>query len=473
MPRGASFALGAEDRRGMEDAGRHRILIGDDDPDLRALLADVLSEQGYQILQARTGNEVVRMVTTSPPDLLLLDLRLPDHDGLDLLRRFRDQEIKVPVIVITAHGSSTSAIQAIQLGAYDYILKPFELGDVVHRVRQFFEYQRLSAEVQKLRRLDTRELTERIIGNSAVMQEVYKLIGKVAQSDATVLITGETGTGKELVAETIHNFSAYRSGPLVKVNCAALPETLLESELFGHEKGSFTGALNQRKGRFELANRGTIFLDEVGEMSLNTQKKLLRVLQEKSFERVGGTTSIQVDCRVIAATNKNLLQEVAEGRFREDLYYRLNVVHIHLPPLRERKEDIPLLVEHFLHRYRAAPGAPPSRISEEAMELLLAHDWPGNVREMENTIERAVVLAQGGVITPEHLFLDPVRESRLVDLEQRVSGGDSLQEILADVERRTLKLALERTRQDLNRAARLLKIDLEDLERRLHVHGLQ
>jgi two-component system response regulator AtoC len=339
---------------------------------------------------------------------------------------------------------------------------------VLVTVQRFFDRQALSEQVQELStRLGERDPNEVIIGNSPAMQEVYKTIGRVARSDATVLITGETGTGKELVATVLHRSSSYRSGPLIKVNCAALPETLLESELFGHEKGAFTGALNQRKGRFEMANKGTIFLDEVGEMTLSTQKKLLRVLQEREFERVGGSVSVKIDTRIISATNKVLQHEIEEGKFREDLYYRLNVIAIYLPPLRDRLGDVPLLVEHFLdkHRYRADTG--PSRISQNAMRLLMGHEWPGNVRQLENAIERATVLSQGGVITEEHIDLSGADNRRFVDVGQRLRKGATLAELLADVERQAVSEALTQTDGDQVAAASLLGVDLPDLKRRL------
>jgi len=453
---------------------KKRILIADDDQTIRSLLAEFLKDEGFETFEARTGGEVLRSITQLQPDLLILDYRMPEWDGIEVMRRLREQDIQVPVLLMTAYGTASASIQATQLGADLYITKPFELEDVLFHVRRVFEKQALASEVRKLRsRLEHRDVNERIIGNSPSMQQIYRTIGLVAQSEAAVLITGETGTGKELVAETIHHYSAYRAGPLVKVNCAALPETLLESELFGHEKGSFTGALAQKKGRFELAHKGTIFLDEIGEISLNTQKKLLRVLQEKEFERVGGTVPVKVDCRVIAATNKNLAREVTEGRFREDLYYRLNVVTIHTPPLRERKEDIPALVEHFLHKYRYTAGSAPARISEAAMAMLLEHEWPGNVRELEHTVQRAVVMARGGVITPEHLTIAPAREQNFVDIEQRLNQGASLAEVVADVEARMIGAALERARQNRHHAARALGMDVETLERKMREYGIQ
>jgi two-component system response regulator AtoC len=304
------------------------------------------------------------------------------------------------------------------------------------------------------------------------MQEVYKTIGRVARSDATVLISGETGTGKELVATILHKNSGYARGPLIKVNCAALPETLLESELFGHEKGAFTGAIAQRKGRFEMANKGTIFLDEIGEMSLGTQKKLLRVLQEREFERVGGSITVKIDTRVIAATNKNLPHEISENRFREDLYYRLNVIAIYLPPLRDRGDDIQLLVEHFLHKHRSAPGAPPARISQAAMDLLRTYHWPGNVRELENVVERAVVLSQAGVITEAQINFTGADSRRFIDLSQRLREGTRLTELMADVERQAVTEALNLNSGDRVAAAAMLGLRFEELQKRVEAFGL-
>ncbi|MBX6770161.1 MAG: sigma-54-dependent Fis family transcriptional regulator [Chloroflexi bacterium] len=448
---------------------KRHILIADDDASIRALLRSLLEGDGYRVSEARTGGEVINLLSDGKPvDLLLMDLRMPELSGMDILQRITDQGLGVPVILMTAFGTANIAIKAIQLGAHDYITKPFEIEDVLVTIRRFFEYQELTAEVRALRtQVGARDPTERIVGRSSCMLEIYKTIGKVARTDATVLIMGETGTGKELVAETIHFNSLRRTAPLVKVACASLPETLLESELFGHEKGSFTSAYTQRKGRFELANKGTIFLDEIGEMSLGTQKKLLRVLQEREFERVGGNVPIKVDTRVVAATNKNLLEEVEAGRFRADLYYRLNVITIHMPPLRERKDDIPFLVEHFLDKHRFAPGAPPAKITDEAIELLMRHDWPGNVRELENTIERAVVLAQGGVITGRHLLLTPVSTNRIIDVGDRVRNGVTLEATIADVERLMILEALRQHGGDRSAAAHALGLPRRQLLARM------
>jgi two-component system response regulator AtoC len=439
---------------------KRHILVADDDPSIRSLLRAFLEGEGYDVSEARTGGEVMGMISNGHKiDLLLMDLRMPELSGMDILQRISDQSLDVPVVLMTAFGTSNAAIKAIQLGAHDYITKPFELEDVLVAIQRFFEFQELSNEVKVLRtQVGARDPSERIVGRSTKMLDIYKTVGRVARTDATVLVTGETGTGKELVAETIHLNSNRRTGNLVKVACASLPETLLESELFGHEKGSFTSAYQLRKGRFELAHKGTIFLDEIGEMSLGTQKKLLRVLQEREFERVGGNTPIKVDVRVIAATNRDLLDEVEAGRFRADLYYRINVITVQMPPLRERKDDIPYLVDHFLDKHRFAPGAAPAKITEESMEALIKHDWPGNVRELENTVERAVVLAQGGVITPHHLLLSPASSTRIIDVEDRIQRKVSLPETIAEVERQMIVEALKQARGNRSTAAKNLGI---------------
>jgi two-component system, NtrC family, response regulator AtoC len=398
----------------LADSAR-TVLVVDDEADIRGLLTDILNDAGYKVREATTGAEAIEAVDKQMPDLVMMDVKLPDQDGLAVLRQLKRAHPDLEVIVMTAYGGSSSAIKAMEHGAYDYVTKPFEMDDLLATLKRVFEHADMSNEVSALRLELGKSAAdrERIVGSSRPMLEVYKLIGKVAGSDATVLITGESGTGKELVAEALHRASKRNPHPLVKVSCAALPETLLETELFGHEKGSFTGAMTMRKGRFETANKGTIFLDEIGEMTLATQTKLLRILQEREFERIGSNVPIKIDIRVITATNRDLGAEVEKSRFREDLYYRLNVIHIHMPPLRERKEDIPLLVEHFLVKYRYEPGAIPTTITEEALTRLVDYDWPGNVRELENAIERAVVLSRGNPITVEHLPFDGKRESEV------------------------------------------------------------
>jgi two-component system response regulator AtoC len=417
-------------------ADQRSVLVVDDDSDIRSLLTDLLKEADYKVRTANTGADALAAIAKSMPDLVMMDVKLPDQDGIALLRQVKREHDDLEVIMMTAFGGSSTAIKAMEHGAYDYVTKPFEIDDLLATLRRVFEHADMASEVSALRLELGKSAAERerIVGTSKPMMEVYKLIGKVAQSDATVLITGESGTGKELVAEAMHRSSKRNPHPLVKVSCAALPETLLETELFGHEKGSFTGAMMQRKGRFELANKGTIFLDEIGEMTLGTQTKLLRILQEHEFERIGSNTPIKTDIRVITATNRNLAEWVDKGKFREDLYYRLNVVHIHMPPLRERKEDIPALVEHFLVKYRYEPGAIPTTITEDALQRLIEYDWPGNVRELENAIERAVVLSRGNPIGVDHLpFAEEVEAQDRARLAERRSRLDE-EAALADEE---------------------------------------
>lgn len=456
------------------EAGSGRsILVADDDGAIRSMLRMFLEDEDYQIAEATTGQEALDGLRSGKHDLVLLDMRLPGMTGLEVLKQIREKQGEVPVILMTAYGSPNTAIQAASLGAYSYITKPFELDDVLHTINRYFERRRLKEEVLTLRsQIEPRDPSERIIGNSPAMHEIYRVIGKSASSDATVLITGETGTGKELVAHVMHSNSSYSHGPMIKVNCAALPETLLESELFGHEKGAFTNALTLRKGRFEMAHKGTIFLDEIGEMTLSTQRKLLRVLQEREFERVGGSLPIKVDTRVIVATNKNLEAEVDAGRFREDLYYRLNVIRIPMPTLHERKDDIPLLVEHFLNKHRYSATSAPAHISEEAMQALIKHDWPGNVRELENTIQRAVVMAQGGVITSHHILLSNFNDRQPVDVARMVREGAPLAEILSLVEKMSLTEALQTAEGDRNEAARVLGMARGPFLEKLQEYGL-
>jgi two-component system, NtrC family, response regulator AtoC len=428
------------------------------------MLRDLLTGEDWDVQEAKTGTEVMRAVQDedSRPDLVIMDVRMGQPDGLEVLRRMSEQDDMPGVIVMTGFGSSQVAIDAMKRGAYEYLAKPFAIDEVLLTVRRYFDYIDLAREVRSLRKQSKPDPSERIVGQSAAMVRVFKNIGRIADNDWTVLVTGETGTGKELVAEVLHLNSSRHRGPMIKVNCAALPETLLESELFGHEKGSFTSAVAQRKGRFELAHRGTIFLDEIGEITLGMQRKLLRVLQEKEFERVGGTETVKVDVRVIAATNKDLAQEVAEGRFREDLYYRLNVITVDMPPLRQRDDDLVLLVEHFLDKHRFSAEAPPARISEEAVTMLQAHDWPGNVRELEHTIQRAVVFSQGKVITPAQISLSrsPEDQRRPTDIGSLLDRGLSFQRALQEVGRDLVAEALRRANGNEAVAAETLGMDL-------------
>jgi len=438
------------------------LLVADDDASIRSLLKQLLSDEGFAVLEASTGTEVVDKVKESSPDLVIMDVRMPELDGIEALSRLKASNPKTAVLIMTAFGSSNAAIRAMELGAFDYITKPFELDKISHAVKRVLDYQNLTQEVEVLRdEISSLVQTERIVGNSPAMQEVYKTIGKVAKADATVLITGESGTGKELVAEALHYNSNRRSGPLVKVSCAALPETLLEAELFGHEKGSFTGAMTQRRGRFEMADKGTIFLDEIGEMTVPTQTKLLRVLQERKIERIGSSLPIKVDIRIIVATNKDLQRQVEQNKFRDDLYYRLNVINIHMPPLRDRKEDIPSLVEHFLAKHRYSATAQPAAISEEAIRRLMEYNWPGNVRELENVIERAVVLSRGQIITSRELPFGEheAGEGEEGDVPDDAKGDSSFfKKSVAQFEKDLIMKALRDANGNRSKAAEMLGI---------------
>jgi two-component system response regulator AtoC len=455
---------------------RRLILVVDDDESIRGLLQSFLEDQGLRTVEAKGGQEVIRAINKHRPDLVLMDVRMPGMSGLEVLEQMKKQHIDVPVLMMTAYGSANVAIEAIQRGAYDYVTKPLHLDDLVMTVRRTLDHRDLSVRAKAVDQAIPDPLN-RIIGNTDAMQQVYKVIGRVAKTNATVLISGESGTGKELIAKALQLHSHRRIGPYIKVACASLTESLLESELFGHEAGSFTSAVKQRKGRFELADKGTIFLDEIGEMSLNTQKKLLRVLQEKEFERVGGNTPIQIDIRVLAGTNRDLAQEVAEGRFREDLYYRLNVIAIELPPLRDRMDDVPLLVEHFLQQYRdEAPGGTP-RISVEALDQLMGYSYPGNVRELENVVHRAIILARDGVITAQHIEFSgaPTRvtEEPGSHIAAGVGMGKSLKDLLAETERHAIQAALDQANGNQSRAAEQLGIDLLQLYAKMQEYGMR
>jgi len=454
------------------------ILVADDDASIRSLLKQLLSDEGFAVVEASTGIEVVDKVKETGPDLVIMDVRMPELDGIEALSRVKASNPKTDVLIMTAFGSSNAAIRAMELGAFDYITKPFELDKIAHSVKRVLDYQDLAQEVEVLRdEISSLVQTERIVGNSPAMQEVYKTIGKVAKADATVLITGESGTGKELVAEALHFNSNRRSGPLVKVSCAALPETLLEAELFGHEKGSFTGALTQRRGRFEMADKGTIFLDEIGEMTVPTQTKLLRVLQERKIERIGSSLPIKVDIRIIVATNKDLQKQVEQNKFRDDLYYRLNVINIHMPPLRDRKEDIPSLVEHFLAKHRYSATAQPAAISEEAIRRLMEYNWPGNVRELENVIERAVVLSRGQIITSRELpFGDhEAGEGEDGEVDAADAKGDSsfFKKSVAQFEKDLIMKALRDATGNRSKAAEMLGIYRRLLYAKIKEYGLE
>ena len=389
----------------MEDS--KSILIVDDEANIRRVLDAVFSKDGYRVLTAENGKKALDVIATEPNlDVLLCDLIMPDLNGIEVLKSAREINPFLSVVMITAHGTIKTAVDAMRFGAFDYITKPFDMDEIKLIVKNALERKRLLAENTELKQeLRSRYRFDEIVGASGKMQDVYKIIERVANSNATVLIRGESGTGKELVARAIHYNSPRSAKPFIAVSCAALPETLLESELFGHEKGAFTGAVGQKAGRFELANLGTLFLDEIAEVSLSMQVKLLRVLQERKFERIGGTKTLNMDVRMIAATNRNIEDAVALGEFREDLYYRLQVIQVFLPSLRERKEDIPPLIEHFVEKFNKQNGREIKYASPECMDMLMKYDWPGNIRELENAIERGVVLADPNseYITPDLL----------------------------------------------------------------------
>ena len=389
-----------------------RILVVDDEPSMREMLRIVLRRDGYEVTIAENGRDAIEQLKRSQVDLLLSDIKMPDVTGVEVLRAAKEINRDIVAFMMTAHASTSTAVEAMRLGAVDYFTKPFSMDELRLKIRQHLETHRLKQENVLLKKaLNTRYEFSNIIGRSEPMLDVFRMVETVAKTNSTVLITGESGTGKDLVARAIHYNSLRGDHPFVALNCGGVPETLLESELFGHMRGAFTGADSNKKGLMEVAERGSIFLDEIGEMNAAMQVKLLRVLQDRRFRRLGGTEEVQADIRIIAATNQDLPRLVTEGRFREDLFYRINVIPMHLPPLRERREDIPLLAEHFLEKYAEQMHKPVLTISHEASVLLQGYGWPGNVRELENVIERAVALEQSPTVLPDSLPLD-VREGR-------------------------------------------------------------
>jgi two-component system NtrC family response regulator len=446
------------------------ILVVDDEESQRRVLAGFLRKRGYEALDAGSVAQALELAASRTLDLVVSDLRMPGATGLDLLDGLRRINPEIPVVLLTAFGTVASAVDAMKRGAADYLTKPVDLDELELLVSRTLERRALVSENRELRRqVESRYRLAGLETESPRMAEAISIAARAAQSRATVLVRGESGTGKELIARAVHFASPRARGPLVAVNVAALPETLLESELFGHERGAFTGADRERRGRFELADGGTLFLDEIGDLPKGTQVKLLRVLQEQAFERLGGTRTLKVDVRVIAATHRDLPAMVRSGDFREDLYYRLNVVSIELPPLRERREDVPMLVDLFLKRFADEAGAPPKAVSREAMDLLLKHSYPGNVRELENVMHRAVVLARGDVLIAADL--PPALHG--LAAEPMPPGGSSLTEQLAALEKRLILDALQRAGGVQTRAARLLGISERHLRYRLRKHGLE
>jgi DNA-binding NtrC family response regulator len=453
---------------------KKRILLVDDEAGIRASLKVVL-EPAYETLSASTAQEGLDLFRRESPHLVLLDVVMPGMDGLALLKMIREEDARVPVIMLTGTKTVKTAVEAMKLGAADYLSKPFDVEELRLIVAKTLETGELEQEVLQLRAQVARRYSfHNLIGKSPAMQEIYSKIEQVADTKTTVLITGESGTGKELVARALHYNSARRERPFIAINSAALPETLIESELFGHEKGSFTDAQARRIGQFELAHGGTLFLDEIGDLSPATQAKLLRVLQEREFTRVGGTQSIKVDVRIITATNKHLDELVKRETFREDLYYRINVLVLHLPPLRDRREDIPLLAQHILAKRAEGGGRPPQEFTKDAFELLASHAWPGNVRELENVVEQALIWSHGKPIEPGHLPASLVQTaSRTVATGADTSSGQvSLEKSVLEFERKIILDALQRTGYVQTHAAALLGISRRMLKYRMDALGI-
>ncbi|TGE31549.1 sigma-54 dependent transcriptional regulator [Desulfosporosinus sp. Sb-LF] len=443
-----------------------KILVIDDEERMCWALERALSHEGYQVATATRGLQGIDLAQKNEPSMVILDLKMPDIDGIEVLKEIKKINFSIPVIMITAHGTIDTAIEAMKIGATDYITKPFKLEELKVHVKQALHLSNLENQVDFLRQ-ELGKKYGKIVGQSEAMKEVALLVQQVAKTSATVLITGESGTGKEVAAVEIHKASNRADKPFVAVNCAALPEQLLESELFGHEKGAFTGATSKKKGRFELADKGTIFLDESGEMPLSMQAKLLRVLQERCFERVGGTETIHVDVRVIATTNVDLTTAIANGAFREDLYYRLNVLHIIMPPLRSRKEDIPLLVNHFLEKFDPSRS---KKISSESMKVLTRYNWPGNIRELQNAIERALIVCQGAEIKPVHFPKELLNNSEetITPVISLTEGGFSLEEL----EKHLIIKAMEKHNNNQTKVAKYLGISRPTLLYRLKKYGV-
>jgi DNA-binding NtrC family response regulator len=444
------------------------LLFIDDEATLRGLMAERLAERGFEVVEADSGERALELLDQFAFDIVITDLRLPGIDGSRVIEAARDRYPGIVAIVITGFGTVKDAVDAIKRGASDFIAKPFQFDELIHVLQKAMEQRRLTTENAYLRsQLEERHQFGNILGHSRPMQKLFHLLETVARSNSTILITGETGTGKEVVARAIHHNSARKSQRFVALNCSAIPETLLEAELFGHVRGAFTGAVGARQGRFEQAHKGTLFLDEVGTMSTALQMKLLRALQEREFERVGDSQTIKVDVRVIAATNSELSKMVAEGTFREDLYYRLHVIPIQLPPLRDRRDDIPVLVKHFLEKF--APGTA-MQVSQGAMRSLMAYQWPGNVRQLENAIERAVALSAGrreiavSDLPAEVQTTPETAEAPFVDFPD---AGLDLPVYLATIERDLIQRSLERTGGNRNKAAELLRIKRTTLVEKL------
>ncbi|AOT69182.1 sigma-54-dependent transcriptional regulator [Geosporobacter ferrireducens] len=447
-----------------------KILIADDEKNMRWVLAKNLKEVGLAVIEAKDGEEAFHQFLDTEPDMVIVDYRMPKIDGMEVLRRIGTINEKTPVIMITAHGNMEAAVEAMKLGAIDYVSKPFDIEELMIKVKKALNLNELNQEITYLRNTIAETFDKKIIGSTKRMYQIFELVEKIADTNATVLITGESGTGKELIASAIHNKSSRKNKPYIRVNCGAIPENLLESELFGYEKGAFTGAMNRKQGRFDRAQGGTIFLDEIGELSMALQVKLLRVLQEREFERVGGTELIKADVRIVAATNRNLEKMVEEGSFREDLLYRLKVIPIQIPPLRERKEDIPVLIDFFIDKYAKEMNKGDVQLNRDVMEILMNYDFPGNIRELENIIERMVILSSGGCITTALLSVEVVKGAYLNKQDIFILPEEGI--ILEELEKSLVRQALERVGGNQTQAARLLGISRHALIYRIEKFNL-
>lgn len=445
---------------------KHTILIVDDEENIRLSLKGGLEDEGYNTLLAGCGEEAVRIIEKQDVDLILLDIWMPGKDGLQLLEELKNSGFTIPVIIMTGHGSIETAIRATRLGALDFIEKPLDLNKIIITINNTLHIKALEEENALLRKKTEKD--DEIVGSSSAIMKLKYQIDRVAPTDAWVLILGENGTGKELVARRVHQKSLRSSYPFVEVNCAAIPEELIESELFGHEKGAFTGAAERKRGKFDLAHNGTLFLDEIGDMSMPTQAKILRILQEQRFERVGGSQTIQVDVRVLTATNKNLEQEIVEGRFRQDLYYRLNVIPIYVPRLIDRCEDIPELSAHFLRTFSPAKGGKKT-ITDGAIKKLMQHDWPGNVRELKNIIERLVIMTPGDVITADDIMPLGTRTTSEMD---KIFDMQELKDARSEFERIFIERKLVQCGNNISKTADVIGVERSNLHRKIKSLGI-
>ena len=452
------------------------ILVVEDKESMAAMLKETLEAEGYKVIPARDAAKGIKYLKDGKIDLVLTDLKLPDKNGIDVLKASKEENNLTPVIVMTAFGSVEAAVSAMKEGAFDFITKPFDTDHLIILIKRALETQRLVTENILLKEeVSSRFGLPGIIGKSRNILDVAQIVQKVAATKTTVLILGESGTGKELFARAIHNLSSRKHYPFVPINCAAIPKALLESELFGHEKGSFTGADARKMGKFELADKGTIFLDEIGDMDLSIQAKLLRAIEEGEIERVGAITFMKLDVRIVAASNKDLEKAVEEKKFREDLFYRLNVFPVKVPPLRERKEDIPILVEYFINKYCNEMKTPVKSVSKEALDILMGYHWKGNVRELENTIERAVILCDGDVITPEHFVLSKEVVSGPVTAFSSTEGTleSVAKEALRTAETKRISSALHETRGNKSKAAEILQVSYKTLLTKIKEYGIE